>query len=123
MKRIFILLLTIISIGCTTETPKEYSLLKFAPQDAALILQIQDFESFQSELKNNQLLQSFKKPKFKQDFNTFVEYLKYIKPNSKSLLCFNELGKDSFEYTFVTKTHPDLIVLDSLQKAITKNIL
>ncbi len=122
MKRIFILLLTIVSISCTTETSTEYSLLKFVPQNAALILQIQDFESFQSELKNNQLLQSFKQPKFKQDFNAFVDYLQYIKPNSKSLLCFNELGKDSFEYTFITKTHPDLIVLDSLQKATTKNI-
>jgi hypothetical protein len=123
MKRILILLLTILSIGCTTETPKEYSLLKFAPQNAALILQIPDFESFQSELKNNQLLKSFKKPKFKQDFNAFVDYLGSIKPNSKSLLCFNELGKDSFQYTFITKTHPELIVLDSLQKASTKNIV
>ncbi|EDP97633.1 hypothetical protein U8527_04750 [Kordia algicida OT-1] len=122
MKRILILLLTILSIGCTTETPKEYSLLKYAPQNAAVILQIQDFESFQSELKNNQLLQSFKKPKFKQDFNAFVDYLQYIKPNSKSLLCFNELGKNSFEYTFITKTHPDLIVLDTLQKASAENI-
>lgn len=123
MKRILILLLTILSIGCTTETPKEYSLLKFAPQNAALILQIPDFESFQSELKNNQLLQSFKQPKFKQDFNAFVKYVKYIKPNSKSLLCFNELGKDSFEYTFITKTHPDLIVLDSLQKPTTTSVV
>ncbi|QHI36748.1 hypothetical protein IMCC3317_21180 [Kordia antarctica] len=122
MKRILILILTIFSIGCTTETPKEYSLLKFVPQDAAVILQINDFESFQSELKNNQLLQSFKKPKFKQDFTAFVDYLQYIKPTSKSLLCFNELGKDSFEYTFITKTHPNLIVLDSLQKATTTNI-
>ena len=120
MKRILILILTIIVIGCATETPTEDSLLKFAPQDA-VILQIQDFESFQSELKNNQLLQSFKNPKFKQDFNTFVDYLQYIKPNSKSLVCFNELGKDSFEYTFITKKHPNLIVLDSLQKASTKS--
>ncbi|WP_430411876.1 hypothetical protein [Kordia sp.] len=122
MKRIFILLLTILIVGCTTETPKEYSLVKFAPQDAAVILQINDFEGFKSELKNNQFLQSFKKPKFKQDFNAFVDYLKYITPTSKSLLCFNELGKDSFEYTFVTKSHPELLVLDSLQKAITKKI-
>lgn len=123
MKRILLLILSIFSIGCTTEeTPKEYALLKFAPQNAAVILQINDFERFQSELKNNQLLQSFKKPKFKQDFNSFVDYLKYIKPNSKSLLCFNELGKDSFEYTFITKSHPDLIVLDSLQKATTNSI-
>lgn len=123
MKRILLLILTIFSIGCTTEeTPKEYVLLKFAPQNAAVILQINDFEGFKSELKNNQLLHSFKKPKFKQDFNSFVDYLKYIKPNSKSLLCFNELGKASFEYTFITKSHPNLIVLDSLQKATTKNI-
>ncbi|WP_420574836.1 hypothetical protein [Kordia sp.] len=122
MKRILILLLTILIIGCTTETPKEYSLLKYAPQNAAVILQIQDFESFQSELKNNQLLKSFKQPKFKQDFNAFVTYVKYIQPNSKSLLCFNELGKNSFEYTFVTKTHPNLIQLDSLHKATTENI-
>lgn len=123
MKRILLLILTLFIIGCTTEeTPKEYALLKFAPQNAAVILQINDFEGFKSELKNNQLLQSFKRPKFKQDFNSFVDYLKYIKPNSKSLLCFNELGKDSFEYTFITKSHPDLIVMDSLQKATTNSI-
>lgn len=123
MKRILLLILTIIVIGCTTEeTPKEYNLLKFAPQDAAVILQIQDFEGFQSELKNNQLLQSFKKPKFKQDFNSFVDYLKYIKPKSKSLLTLNEVGRNSFEYTFITKSHSNLIALDSLQKASIKNI-
>jgi hypothetical protein len=122
MKRILILLLTILSIGCTTETPKEYSLLAYAPQNAAAILQIQNFESFRSQLKNNALLKSLRKPAFKKDFNDFVNYLEYIQPNSKSLLCFNELGKDAFEYTFVTKLHPDLIVMDSLAKVTTENI-
>ncbi|MCH2195121.1 hypothetical protein [Kordia sp.] len=122
MKRILILLLTILSIGCTTETPKEYSLLAYVPQNAAAIIQIQNFESFRSELKNNQLLKSFRKPFFKKDFNAFVDYLQYIKPNSKALLCFNELGKKNFEYTFITKIHPDLIVLDSLAKSSTEKI-
>lgn len=122
MKRILILLLTILSIGCSTETPKEYSLLSYAPQDAATIIQIQNFESFRSELKNNQLLKSFRKPAFKNDFNAFVDYLQYLKPTSKSLLCLNELGKNSFEYTFITKIHPDLIALDSLAKATTEKI-
>lgn len=122
MKRILILLLTISIFGCTTETPQENSLLKFAPQDASVILRINDFDRFQSELKNNSLLQSFKNPKFKQDFQEFVSYFKYIKPNSNSLICFNELGKDSFEYTFITKTHPNLIALDSTQNANIENI-
>ncbi|WP_298509964.1 hypothetical protein [uncultured Kordia sp.] len=122
MKRILILLLTILSIGCTTETPKEYSLLVYVPQNAAAIIQIQNLESFRSELKNNQLLKSFRKPSFKKDFNAFMEYLQYIKPNSKSLVCFNELGKDNFEYTFITKIHPDLIVFDSLAKPSTEKI-
>ncbi len=123
MQRIFILLLIIISFGCETETPKTSSLLAYAPQNAAAIIQIQNFESFRSELKNNQLLKSFRKPAFKQDFNAFVDYLQYVKPTSKSLLCFNELGKNSYEYTFVTKVHPELIVLDSLAKATTENIM
>ncbi|MEM6718378.1 MAG: ribonuclease HII [Bacteroidota bacterium] len=122
MKRILVLLLIILSIGCTTETPKEYSLLAFAPQDAAAVIQIQNLESFRSELKNNQLLKSFRKPAFKKDFNAFVDYLQYLKPKSKSLLCFNELGKNSFEYTFITKIHPDLITLDSLAKVTTEKI-
>ncbi|MEM6684764.1 MAG: ribonuclease HII [Bacteroidota bacterium] len=122
MKRILILLLIVFSIGCTTETPQEYSLLAYTPKDAAVIIQIQNFESFRSELKNNQLLKSFRKPAFKQDFNAFVDYLQYIKPNAKSLLCFTESGKNSFEYTFITKIHLDLIVLDSLTKTTTEKI-
>ncbi|MFK7750634.1 MAG: hypothetical protein AB8B65_19745 [Kordia sp.] len=122
MKRILILLLTILSIGCTTETPKEYSLLAYVPQNTATIIQIQNFESFRSELKNNKLLKSFRKPSFKKDFNDFVKYLDYLKPNSKSLLCLNELGNDSFEYTFITKFHPDLIATDSLAKLTTEKI-
>jgi hypothetical protein len=122
MKRILILLLTILSIGCTTETPKEYSLLAYAPQNAAAILQIQNFESFRSQLKNNSLLKSIRKPAFKKDFNAFIAYLAYIQPNSKSLLCFNELGKNAFEYTFITKVHPELIALDSLAKVTTEKI-
>ncbi|AXG68038.1 hypothetical protein KORDIASMS9_00227 [Kordia sp. SMS9] len=122
MQRIFILLLIILSIGCETEIPKRSSLLAYAPLHASAIIQIQNFESFRSELKNNQLLKSFRKPAFKTDFNAFVEYLQYVKPMSKSLLCFNELGKNSFEYTFITKMHPDLIALDSLAKVSTEKI-
>ena len=86
-------------ISCSTETtPKEYSLLAFAPKDAAAIVQIQDFESFRSELKNNQLLKSFRQPAFKKDFNAFLKYVHYVKPTSKSLVCFTELGKNNFEY-------------------------
>lgn len=121
MKRILILLFISLIIGCTTETPKEYSLLKFAPQNAAVVLQINDLESFRSELKNNQLLQSFKQPQFKQDFDAFVSYLQYLQPKSKSLLTFSEVGKDKFEYTFVTKNHESLVTLDSL-KATSNHI-
>ncbi|MGH1383529.1 hypothetical protein [Kordia sp.] len=122
MQRILILLLTILSIGCTTETPKEYSLVAYVPQNAAAIVQIQNFESFRSELKNNKLLKSFRKPSFKKDFNDFLNYLQYLKPNSKSILSINELEKGNFEYLFVTKFHPDLIALDSLAKATTEKI-
>ena len=117
MKRIFFLLCILLLIGCTTETPKEYSLLKFVPQNAAIVLQINDLESFRSELKNNQLLQSFKKPQFKQDLNAFVSYLDYLQPNSTSLISFSEVGKEKFEYMFVTKNHENLIALDSTKTA------
>ncbi|KAB8151744.1 hypothetical protein EZY14_017740 [Kordia sp. TARA_039_SRF] len=123
MKRICMLLGILLFISCETETtPKEYSLLAFAPQDAAAVIQIHDLESFRSELKNNQLLKSFRQPAFKKDFNAFVDYLQYVKPNSKSLVSFHELGKDSFEYMFVSKFHPKLITLDSTVKPTTEKI-
>ena len=117
MKRIFILIAFIVVASCTTETKSEYPILKYVPQNASLVLKINDFEGFKSDIKNNELLQSFKEPQFKKDITSHVAYLEYLNPKGASFLCFNEVGKDKVDYTFITKHHDDLIVIDSTSNA------
>ncbi|QLE01736.1 ribonuclease HII [Galbibacter sp. BG1] len=113
-------LLVILGISCcllqSCEKQKEVStdqIIAYTPRQATVVIKINDFDRFKSELINNDFLKIIKKSTVHQEANSLVSTLQYLHPKKTSLLAFNEIGKNKFEYTFVSKNNTNLFQLDS----------
>ena len=58
---VYLLLFGILSTACTRKKKEDNNLIEFIPQDASVILQIQNLSNFKSDLKNCAYLTTFKK--------------------------------------------------------------
>jgi len=90
-------------------------LLDFIPQNAAIIIKINNLNGFKSNLKNNDFrskLESF--GVYKAVFNE-IRHLDHVKSETESILAFSELGAGNFEFTYVTSDAANTFVLDSVQ--------
>lgn len=112
MKRAALILILII-VGCTTESTKENSLISFIPANSALIIKINDFQRFKSDLKNSELIKEFSKTDAYTKFEKKLNPLKDFDPYKETLLTFTEVGKNNLEYTFITKNTVAMFTLDS----------
>ncbi|MCF8715896.1 ribonuclease HII [Joostella atrarenae] len=95
----------------TAITPDD--LIAYTPRNATAVIKINDYQSFRSELINNDFIKLLKKSSPYQNSTTLLKTLKYLNPKSPSILAFNEVGKDAFDYTFISKNHNDLFNIDS----------
>jgi hypothetical protein len=100
MRTKILLLLLLIFNSCKKETKPQNSILENIPQNAALIIKINDFEIFKSELKNNLLLKEVEKSKMIADYIKFLKPLDYIKVEGESILSFIEIGKNHFDFFY-----------------------
>ncbi len=115
--RILFLLLLIIS--CTQKTILSDSILDYLPQDAAAILKINNLSNFKSELKNSEFFSKTSKTKL---FNTVakrVDGVNFLNPSAECVIGFYELGKDNFEFLFVSDNNPDFF---DLEKTTNKSV-
>lgn len=90
-------------------------MLDFIPQNAAIIIKINNLNGFKSNLKNNDFrskLESF--GVYKAVFNE-IRHLDHVKSETESILAFSELGAGNFEFTYVTSDAANTFVLDSVQ--------
>ncbi len=120
MKKIVVILLSTIVLACNTTTEKPNTLIDYIPKDAQVILKINDLEQAKNMLRDNDLL---KKNKDVALFTYFknLPVLDQIK-QSKGLLCFSPIGKNDFEYTYISKFDPVIIGKDSLNKRTIETI-
>ncbi|WP_340064865.1 hypothetical protein [Ascidiimonas aurantiaca] len=114
MKKTLIALLFLIT-GCNPTEKKVSGLTSYIPQNTFAILQVNDFTSFKSELKNNQFIKPLAESPTGIRFNELLNHLDLLDPETEFILCFNEVGKDNFEYTVITQYNDQLFITDSLQ--------
>ena len=108
--------------GCSKEVDTSASLIDFIPQNAAVVIKINDLNGFKSELKNNEFiseLESF--GVYKQIFQE-VKHLDKVKSDSETLLAFSEFGAGNFEFTFVANDSTNTFVLDSIPEITKESI-
>src|SRR5690606_31833675 len=112
MKRAVLVLILII-VGCTTESTRQNSLISFIPSNSAVIIKINDFQRFKSDIKNSELIKEFSKTNAYKKFEKKLAPLKDFDPYKETLLTLTEVGKNNLEYTFITKNTVAMFTLDS----------
>lgn len=112
MKRAVLILILII-VGCTSESTKQNNLISFIPTNSAVIIKINDFQRFKSDIKNSELIKEFNKTDAYKKFEKKLTPLKDFDPYKETLLAFTEVGKNNLEYTFITKNTVAMFTLDS----------
>ncbi|GAA0730479.1 hypothetical protein GCM10009430_41700 [Aquimarina litoralis] len=120
MKKIVVLLISTIVLACNTTTEEPNTLIDYIPKDAQVIIKINDLEQTKNMLRDNDF---FKKNKNLDLFNYFktLPILNQV-DQSSGLLCFSPIGKNDFEYTYISTYDPMIINKDSLDQKTIENI-
>ncbi|MBT8188363.1 MAG: ribonuclease HII [Croceitalea sp.] len=104
-----IVFLFVLILGCTEQKTSTDSLLSFLPNDAALIIKINDLTGFKSEFKNNGFFNKIQKTALFGAIKKKTSALAYLAGQSKGILGFYELGKDNYEYLLIADNTPELL--------------
>ncbi len=112
MKKIIVVFLVFIAISCDDVKEKSNSLIDHIPRDSQIIIKINDLEGAKSKLRDNNIIKN-------NDHVKLFEYFKSLSVlnetnQSEGLLCFSPLGKNDFEYTYISKFDPSILSNDSL---------
>src|SRR5690606_27177414 len=91
--------------SCQKEVIPVSDIIHYTPRKAAVVIKINDFQAFKSELINNDFLELLKISKPYTDSKELLSTLNYIQAKDQSLLAINEIGKGNYDYTFITKKH------------------
>lgn len=115
MKKIWnLFLISLLLISCN-QTDKHINTTDYIPENASVIIQVNNLESLKSNLNNSDFLEGLQKNKFYTNLSNKLENLKYLNTTNPLFVCFSYDKKDSLQYTIITKQTPDLFAVDSLQ--------
>lgn len=115
--RILSLFVFAMVLGCTEEVSLRKSLLDFVPENASVVIQINDLAAFKNGLSSNTFLtdlckiQTFKKALDK------TRFLDFVHPKTKSILAYIENKTGGFESIYIADDAPDLVAIDSIENA------
>lgn len=123
MKAKILLFFSLVLLVCCTSKKKEtLPIITYVPDNASIILKINDFSSLKSEIKNNTFLKKVQKTKPYTSINQKLAALNYLQPNSESILAISETKADNFEFLFITKKDSSLLNLDNLKDKTVETI-
>lgn len=115
MKKIWnLFLISLLLISCN-QTDKHINTTDYIPENASVIIQVNNLESLKSNLNNSDFLEGLQKSKSYTNLTNKLENLKHLNTTNPLFVCFSYDKKDSLQYTVITKQTTDLFAVDSLQ--------
>ena len=108
-------LILLFCFSCAKQDYKELPLLQYVPENASLIIKINDFQKFKETIKSHSFLADLKSSKVVKEIIQTTSYLNYISSKSEGLLTFTEVGSNNFEFAYITKNSDQLFSLDSVK--------
>lgn len=109
-----VLYILILVLGCDKEKRTTASQLDYLPKNASTVIKIHNFQSFQESLDTNNFLTNLISSKTYTNFVEKINVLKYLKPESESILVFSESESENFEFTFITNNHLNILNTDTV---------
>lgn len=100
--RILLVLSILLFIQCSPETPEEQSLLVFVPDNASVVVRINDFKTFTTELDKNDLTQKLRKLDVSAKISETLAALQYVSPTQESVISFTADSLKTIDFIFVS---------------------
>lgn len=113
LQKLSFLFIILAFASCEKEIAPSTRLVDYIPKNAQVVIKINDLEGAKRKLRDN----NFIKSNSNLNLLSYFKNLSILDENSTvagSLLCFSPIGKNDFEYTFISKFNPALIQKDSL---------
>lgn len=110
LKLIFTLFLFVI-LSCKKQIESTTPLLHFLPQNASVIIKINNLTKLKSELKNNDFLKPLASTTNYDHFLGRIKALEYVQSDTSAILAFTEI--DSLKSEFIFTSHKPLIFIDT----------
>ncbi len=122
MKKILVILISLIVLGCAEENTGAGELTNFIPESAGFILKTEDPDLFFSNLKNNEFLRKNQSHPFQKDLKEQLSFLRHLPHRLPSYLCFAQTDNDTISYLFISSDIPEEISLDSVKNKKVETI-
>ena len=117
--RILLLLSILLFIQCSPKNQNEQSLLLFVPDNASVVVKINDFKTFTTELDKNELVKKLLEFDISSKVSESLSALRYVSPSQESLISFTTDSIHKVDFIFVsTDTVPYLNLSNVTDKTI-----
>ena len=89
-------------VNCSNSKRSATKITQFVPEGASVVLSINDFETFKSDLKNNAFIDKLSNTSLNKKLNTTLDKLNLLNTKNKVLICFSNTANES-DFTIITK--------------------
>ncbi len=105
-----LLLVFLLNIGCEKNASNQNNLIDWIPQNSSWVFQINDINTVNNALINNEVFKEFKS--FNTSLTEDIERLISGTPNTTSLLTISLVGKNPMELTHIYKAPLDSTIME-----------
>lgn len=109
-------------ISCAEQQPKEGSLLAYIPENASVVIKINDIKAFYQECKDNAVLAELGQLDLGKKVATSLAPLSYIHSSQEGMLSLNIDSLNTLHFTFVSQDTLPYIVLKEHPTARTETV-
>ena len=110
----FTIVFFILLVSCNTNSNKNASEYDFIPEEASIIVIINDTESLETNLKNNGFINGLSKSSMYKNASKKLNHLALINTEHLIIISFLNDKNDSLQFTITTKQVPNIFETDSL---------
>lgn len=121
MKRFFLMVIILCFVACEQEQSTVTSpLTKYIPRKASIVVKTENIKGLQSAIKNNDLIQAFSKTRYQDFLTSTAPLLKDLKSKNETLICYTQIGNNTYDVSILTKATPAVFTPDSTKTTQTK---
>lgn len=113
MKKIGVFFLLLLIISCNSDKNQKGKLTSFLPENTVVLVRSNSLKTLDSDLANNGFIEQFAFTSIHGFFSKKILSTKHFQPVSEVLIAVSKKKDSIFDYTFITRSHPQLFTIDS----------